>query len=53
MQTLIVKVNGITRLRARADKIVFQDTPVGVWLRVQRYLDGKRKRKEQANDRSQ
>ena len=39
MQTLIVKINGITRLTARADEIVFQDTPVGVWLRVQRYED--------------
>ncbi len=51
MPTLTVKINGITRLTARADKIVFQDTPfsctpAGVWARVQRYLDSKRSRRE-------
>lgn len=51
MPKLTVAHNGRTRFTATAERIVFKDTPAGVWLRVQRYLNGKRKQtKGQDND---
>jgi len=38
MPKLTVAHNGITRFTATADRIVFKDSPAGVWLRVQRVM---------------